>query len=84
MDGDSTAGAVVYPLDEVRKAVEAGEVTYSEIARRAGKAPQTVIKAMSPNVAKKDRIDPPESVARQYYEALLEIRKEREGAKSGN
>ena len=60
-----------YPLDEVKEAVEKGEVTGDQIAELCGVHRSTVFRAVT------GKIDPPDSTVRRYFEALLAIRAEK-------
>lgn len=54
-------------LEFVKDGWKKGLFTAAEIARRTGRHRQTVHKALS------GEVDPPHSVAKQYYEAAREI-----------
>lgn len=75
MDNAIIHGVVAkYPLDEIRDSQLSHEITALEIARRTGRHPTTVSRAL------RGDIDPPESTVREYHQALLEIRAERAAA----
>lgn len=64
-----------HPMDEIREAVANGEFSASAIARAAGRAPQTLGKAI------RGIIDTPESTSKEYSEALQRLRAKRDAAK---